>query len=281
MNREIPNNFKSRPLAGETVLRQCQLVQLRLLDVLDEICRTNDLKYMLAFGSLLGAMRHGGFIPWDDDLDVYMPEKDYRKFIKIARNYLPSDVSLQTPHDTPWQAIPFVKLRDNNSFYFEVRGDSMTKDPSGIYIDVFCLSQRPKAPLFAYWPIYCASSSFWCRSKFFLSKANKSPVHAVVCGVMSGACLIMHLASKLIYDLLCKLMPGGEWGIPPLRGYRGAYSSQMIFPLTVHEFEDGMYPIPADADAVLKVDYGDWHKIPPPEKRPRHAKIISPVCSEQ
>ena len=93
---DLPLLYKDRRKEGETILRQAQLVQLHLLYVLDAICKKYNLRYFLCGGTLLGAIRHHGFIPWDDDLDVTLPEEDYWKFLEIAPEELPEDV---TVHD--------------------------------------------------------------------------------------------------------------------------------------------------------------------------------------
>ena len=77
-------------------LRACQLKQLSILKEVDRICRKHKLSYWLDGGTLLGAMRHGGFIPWDDDLDICMIREDYERFVKIAVNEFPEDMMLQT-----------------------------------------------------------------------------------------------------------------------------------------------------------------------------------------
>src|SRR3954447_23034161 len=77
---------------GETPLRQCQLVMLRMLKIFDLLCRTHGIDYFLTGGSLIGAVRHNGFIPWDDDLDVGMTRENYEKFVSKAVPELPNDI---------------------------------------------------------------------------------------------------------------------------------------------------------------------------------------------
>jgi lipopolysaccharide cholinephosphotransferase len=83
MRASLPDNR----LDGGTPLRQAQLVMLRLLKAFHSICEENGLRYWLDAGTLLGAVRHGGFIPWDDDVDVLMPRDDYLRFCGIAGNH--------------------------------------------------------------------------------------------------------------------------------------------------------------------------------------------------
>src|SRR5678815_4070490 len=80
---------------GESRFRQCQLVMLRMLKILDYLCDLHDVKYFLVGGSLLGSIRHKGFIPWDDDLDVGMTRANYEKFMEYVVPELPKDIFFQ------------------------------------------------------------------------------------------------------------------------------------------------------------------------------------------
>ena len=103
-------------------LRTCQLKQLGILEEIDRICRKHNISYWLDGGSLLGAVRHGGFIPWDDDIDIAMPQDDARRFAEVAPKELPPTLRLQTP-DTENTREPIMKVRDLNSFYVEGNED--------------------------------------------------------------------------------------------------------------------------------------------------------------
>jgi lipopolysaccharide cholinephosphotransferase len=110
---------------GDNPLRSCQLVMLRLLKVLDAVCAQEGLSYWLDGGTLLGAVRHGGFIPWDDDVDVKMPLEDYRRLVEIGPRVFPYDVFFQTRETDPAHAVPWVKLRDRFSFMDDPGGHSL------------------------------------------------------------------------------------------------------------------------------------------------------------
>ncbi len=104
----------------ESPLRQCQLVMLRMLKIFDYLCMKHDIKYFLTGGSLLGAVRHQGFIPWDDDLDVGMTRDNYEKFSKYAVPELPEDIFFQNQHtDIYYRKTSNVdaRLRDKYSSY--------------------------------------------------------------------------------------------------------------------------------------------------------------------
>ena len=108
---------------------------LRLLKILDGACRQAGLKYWLDSGTLLGAVRHGGFIPWDDDVDVKMPVEDYRRLIEIAPEVFPYDIFFQTKDTDPAHPVAWAKLRDRFSFIDDPGGPYSYSQ--GIPIDIF------------------------------------------------------------------------------------------------------------------------------------------------
>ena len=96
----------------KTQLRACQLKQLSILEVIDGICQKHHIDYWLDGGSLLGAVRHGGFIPWDDDIDIGMTLEGLQKFIQVAPAELPDHLFLQTPESDPTSKEPITKIRE-------------------------------------------------------------------------------------------------------------------------------------------------------------------------
>src|ERR687885_2300401 len=89
--------FPDNRETGETLIRQCQLVMLRMLKVVDYLCTKYNIQYFLTGGTMIGAVRHQGFIPWDDDLDIGMTRPEYEKFVRLAVPELPYDIFFQTP----------------------------------------------------------------------------------------------------------------------------------------------------------------------------------------
>lgn len=273
---KIPVGFYDRRKEGETVLRQCQLVQLHLLYVFDAVCKELGLTYFLGGGTALGAARHDGFIPWDDDLDVGMPMKDYRKFLKEANRYLPKDVILHSPQDTPRTHVAFAKLRDVNSFYFEAAPDFLTTDPSGIFIDIFPYEEIPALPRALQKLLVQACASSWARKQWLFNMTRKSLIHAWCCSVMAALCGGGHLLVRCLIFLLRMIIPSKHTFIFCEGGYYHRYNTEWIYPTVKHSFEGGEFPVPAMIDEYLTSQYGDWHRIPPPDKRPSHAQIIDP-----
>ena len=120
----------------DNVLDKLHSVQIEILDEIVGICDKHNLTYFLIGGTLLGAVRHKGFIPWDDDLDIAMPREDYEKFLKIAKTeldkkYYLHDISIDKNY---WQ--PFIKIRKNNTLFDEKMIDNI-ETHKGIFVDVF------------------------------------------------------------------------------------------------------------------------------------------------
>jgi len=112
--------FKDEREKGETPLKQCQLVLTRMFKIFDHLCTKHQIPYFLCNGSLLGAVRNRGILPWDDDLDVGLTRRNYERFVKLAVPELSNDIFFQTPEtdpDYPACHIVEAKLRDKYSSY--------------------------------------------------------------------------------------------------------------------------------------------------------------------
>ena len=271
---KIPNLFKDYRESGDTILRQCQLVQLHLLYVVDRVCKQHNIRYCLAYGSLLGAMRHKGFIPWDDDLDIWMPRKDYKKFLQIASQKLPADVMLHIPKLTPKISNPFAKLRDKYSYFCEPTQGMTVQDPSGIFLDIFPLEKSPGLPLCVTRFFLRCVSSPWNRKRWFLNRAARGLMSALINVPLAALCQVMYVLVKSTWVTLTMFSSDKYWCTMPEVGEVGIFRKDELFPFGSHLFEDGTFPVPANPDAVLKTCYGAWQQIPPECKRPRHAAII-------
>ena len=119
-------------------LRKAQLIMLDMLIGFDAICKKHQLQYWLDSGTLLGAVRHQGFIPWDDDIDLSMPVEDYNKFLKIAKSELSSEIFLQTSQADKNFKFDYIKLRSNKASIVEFHEkDKQIKYHQGVFVDVF------------------------------------------------------------------------------------------------------------------------------------------------
>ena len=124
-------------------IRPLQLRLLAILEAFDRMCRRHGLRYYLEFGTLLGAMRHGGFIPWDDDLDIMMPRPDYEKLIRHSREGLPEPFEFVCFENDPAYPLQFGKVQDAST--------TLVERPhlyylGGVFIDVFPVDGLPDSP---------------------------------------------------------------------------------------------------------------------------------------
>src|SRR5690554_4415622 len=122
----------------QKTLKKLHNVQIEILNQIVKICNQNKLTYFLIGGTLLGAIRHKGFIPWDDDLDIAMPRKDYEKFLELCQGYLGDEYYLHCSKTDPKYWLPFAKVRKNNTI-FEEKSIQTINSHKGIYVDIFPL----------------------------------------------------------------------------------------------------------------------------------------------
>ena len=257
---------EDRRTEGSTILRQCQLVELYLLDVFVAICEKYKLQYFLDGGTLLGAMRHDGFIPWDDDVDVCMPEVDYQKFMQIAADEFPEGVLLQHPGEFPSDYIQHARLRDRKSVFLEWY--SQVQNPSGIFIDIFPFSKFPLVPRsFAKRMMRAKHVAYFCKQAHRI-RANRNVgqmfFHFMMCCLWSWADLMLWLGYVLL-RMVCKKGWNKAFGVVDFS--TNGIEEKDLFPLERHSFEGRDLLVPSNADKYLQLLYGDWRKLPPESDR--------------
>jgi len=246
-----------------TILRK---VQLRLVDMLveiDKICRKHNIQYWIDFGTLLGAIRHKGFIPWDDDVDVTMPTEDLLRFLEIAPKELPSSLFLQTKTSDPSFRRTLNKIRDNHSLYITPNEDFSKDYHKGLFIDLFELVPYPtvKSKLQkAIMRWYMKTTSFYFVKQEITLKNHLASLTFPI--IRAG----LH-----VLWMLLNLKPKNKVGYEKhFSVYGNSYSKDMIYPLKDISFEGHVFRAPANPDRYLTSIYGDYMKIPPEEKRRIH-----------
>lgn len=123
-------------------IKDVQIVCLEILKEIDRICKQNGILYWMEGGSMLGAVRHHGFIPWDDDLDIAMFRDDYNRFLEIASKELKENYFLQTHQTDPEYPLFYAKVRKNNTFIDE-RSYQDLNIHKGIFVDIFPVDKMP------------------------------------------------------------------------------------------------------------------------------------------
>lgn len=236
-------------------LREMQLLELEILKAFDVFCQNNNLRYYLSSGSLLGAVRHGGFIPWDDDIDVYMPYEDYLEFMKkypIGGRYEAVDWKKYESY-----YLPFGKLIDTKTLLlhpgYPVQG------VMGVYIDIFPLAGYKETCIEEFWKKNIILEQDWndfytCRD--ILGKNIYDIRHEVI-------------RERYEYSFYESEIVGARHFLPYVKQW--CISKKVYLDVTKVLFEGEYFDAPIDYDGLLKVRYGNYMEIPPKEKQVAHS----------
>ncbi len=252
-------------------LRSCQLKQLSILQEIDNICQKHHIRYWLDGGTLLGAVRHGGFIPWDDDIDIAMPKEDMERFIHIAPAELSKELYLQAPQIDLDSNEPVVKIRNLNSFYVEGADNFTAKYPKGLFVDIFPMEAYPTLPR----PFVKRITLGISKSYSILHKAHYYSLRSFAEFFWFGAKYITYRAIWSIASVFCSKTTYMS-NILINNGYGIMHRQDSIFPLSTIQFEGKTFSSPANTDAYLSDLYKNYMEIPPVEKRVIHSVFILP-----
>lgn len=244
-----------------STLRKAQLRMLDILIEVDQICRRHSIPYFLESGTLLGAVRHGGFIPWDDDVDITIMRKDYPRLRKYLMEELPDTLVLQDTKSDPNYPMLLTKIRDTKSYFEEEYTDNIKY--KGIYIDIFALE---KVPCWKWKQFLDYAYGHCVRSMHnYYSKKDK-----IFSSIIFPFAWLMMVITRAINHFIPSTKYSYEYG----RKTYVRYDIKDIFPLKEIQFESGTFFAPKNYDALLKVCYGDYMQIPPEEKRRVHNSKI-------
>lgn len=250
-------------------LRQVQLTALEILKVFDEFCQKHSLKYSLYAGSLLGAVRHQGFIPWDDDLDVCMERVEYDKFLSCWQEESPAGYILQNKEIAPGFTQSFSKIRKDHTTFIQDESEA-GKYHTGIFLDIFPLDRIP------YGKLNRAIYRWNCMKYQLLTREFVPPKASWYIRLGSGvilACIPKRYRAKIRQRTLEKIVcfdsnPGLEISaIEAMVSIRKTYASDMLNEFVRLPFEDGSFMCFAGWDDNLHRKYGDYMKLPPVEER--------------
>lgn len=262
-----------------TELSELQVELLKMLEWFDTLCRENNLAYYALGGTMLGAVRHGGFIPWDDDVDVGMPRKDYDKLCKLDVSNYSEKYLIESPEsDKGDYCYPYVKIYDKTTTLIENYKKPVIR---GIFIDVFpidCIGMDYKEAMKNFskikkqYDFYTARVSSIRKGRAIYKNA------AVVLARMLPRILVNDIELRKKISRECSILNIednrwggnllGNWGkkeIMPMI-YYGVPQEYKFENLTIYGVE--MY------DEYLTYLYGEWKELPPIEKRVSHHDFI-------
>lgn len=253
-------------ILADSQLRRLQLVQLQLLLNFDKVCKKHNLTYWIGYGTVLGAVRHKGFIPWDDDIDVCMPMVDYKKFLKIAESELPEDVLVCYKHKGSPYNKNFAKLMDRKTTLIEFLSYLGDGDFRGIYMDIFPIVHYPAMPAKLSRLLCLAMCHYW----WLANQPCQITFKNLIKNCWYKMAYFMGRTFWFCWEMLAKKSDNIEI-LPYDNGYGIRYHKDVIYPLCELEFEGHKFPAPHDPHVYLQTIYGDYMKLPPEEKRKPHA----------
>ena len=243
--------------------KELKAIQLDLLQRTADFCEKNDIKYFLCGGTLLGAIRHKGYIPWDDDIDISMPRPDYDRFISIFNNPKNYYQVIDMSNDEKY-GFPFAKVHDTRTFVDEIQ---YAKDHFGVYIDIFPIDgvgEDEQVFRILRWRklLHTKKANYYQRTIF------KKIINTF------GKILLLPFST---HDILKKMDEEARkypYGSTSRAGIIiNPYGTREIVDISIFEhaitkeFEGRQYKVPVGYDAWLRSIYSDYMQLPPEDKR--------------
>ena len=250
---------------------------------IENVCKKHGLTVMLAYGSVLGAIRHQGFIPWDDDLDLYMPRKDYDLFINKYAYELPSHYVVYAPNSKNGPTYQFGKVYNMNTI-FVGPGGKEGGNPKGVFVDIFPLENISKRYAYNKMMSLLTMSFIIISASVAQYESNSRLYRRLMSGNIAARTnyllrqcigfLFSFRSSKKWYDTLDKLFQQ-EKETNYLHEPSGIYTwkpvpKEVYLPVKRVKFDDIEVNVPNNPYFLLERDYGDWHYIPKPNERWAH-----------
>ncbi len=258
-----------------------QNIELKSLDVLSEVCQKLDISFFLYGGSLLGAVKYGGFVPWDDDLDIALVRKDYDKLIAEGAALLPDGYELQEPRLNKKTPFPYAKLRKTDTVMVEYMYRNI-KINHGVYFDIYPIDNLPDDE-----EELIKNQKEILRLTRLLQRRQTSSLfspgrgwHTVIrkCFMLAKSLCIRLIPHRYVVNKMNSVMTKYN-GVDTKRQGNYFFSQPKnyfdgIFPPIEVEFENRKMLIPKGYEVNLKNRYGDIRKDPPEEKRIGHRPYV-------
>ena len=250
-------------------------IQSKILEIYKEvagICERHDIRYYAIGGTCLGAVRHKGFIPWDDDMDIAMPENDFLRFLEIVAEELPEHLEVYHPEYLRHREIFFVKVLDNRTTLIENTCMNHPENYGGVWLDIMPLGGVPKPGVNRTW--YLLRSRWLHRLSMLLRRdIEHMPLYYKIVALLLYP-LRSVVSPAFFWNSHIRLMKKYPFDTSPYIGYTWSYQlKRLIFPqewyrdYVVMPFEDTTIRCPKHWHEFLTLMFGDYMRFPPEDKR--------------
>lgn len=264
------------PATGK--LRELQLVELEMLHDIKMLCEKYGLRYYLDYGNLLGAVRHGGFIPWDDDIDITMPYADYVKFLEISREEFGDKYFLQTSDTDTNYYRSYARIRKNNTTFMDAYNLKWDIH-HGVWIDIFPLVEINPGIEYKIKRLIMQVSNYILMDNYFQIHIDEFEEKLGKLGAK-----LVRLFHKIPRGARVKLKNWLQRPIYTAKNKKGLTIVWMAiteyYPSDIYAgsekifFEGEEFDVPAQFRKKLEIAYGDYMKLPPVEQRKGHGGSI-------
>lgn len=263
-------------------LEKLHKIQLEMAKDFKKICEQENISYFLIGGTLLGAVRHKGFIPWDDDLDIGMLREDFEKFLEVCRDKLPSNYFLQTLDTDPEFGLPIAKLRKNMTLFVE-HASAKVDMHSGIYIDIFPYDNVPDNIFFM---IYQRAITYILKrlvllKSYYNLKKQENIFKIMIINLLVIVCSF--IPKKRMINIYLREIKrfNNIKDTQYLTNFGGSYSYNKekiqrvwLNKLIRLKFENEQFNVPSQYHSMLKSIYGNYMELPPENARYNRHGII-------
>lgn len=244
-------------------------LQLEMLKKIDSFCNENKIKYFLTAGTLIGAVRHGGYIPWDDDIDIMMLRSDYDKFLQLFNGKI-ENLVVDAPELNWNYYAPYANVYDNRTLLEEGAYNGHRGQEIGVKIDVFPFDILPDSEL-----LYTITRRLVrFLNKIMAAKRNVQPFYKMRIKTIFVRLFFCWLPFSTIQKIIRFIATSNTKNTDgdiflrtfditePMRARKEVFASTKML-----KFEDYSFPVPVEYDEYLKIRFGDYMKLPPVEKR--------------
>ena len=258
---------------NEAMLEKIHEIELEMLTEVDRICQKNNIKYTIIGGTLLGAVRHGGFIPWDDDADIAMLRPEYEKFCKVCEKELDkTKFYFQNMDITEGYRWGYSKLRRNGTVFKRENQEHMNY-PQGVFLDIFPIDATPDNIILRRiheFRCFCVRKILWSAVGRY---SEKNKVKKIIYKLLY--LIPERQAKKMYYNLIMKNKNADKTKVvrtltyPAPKKLHGYYRHWFVETAPI-VFEGREFDGVKDYEGWLSYEFGDYMKLPPKEKRKAH-----------